>query len=256
MHYLHSGATTLPRVRPALDRGQLFVLLHCAGGCAGLWRRQVEGLSDGHSVVAIDMPGHGRSGGVDGLTTIDANVALLAQFADALPLRPFVLVGHGLGATIALAFAARHGARLRGLVLVGATLQPDLGDALGTLRQVVQGRLPQQFSPEFFSPQTTPAIMREFFTGYVTTDPRVRLADLEAAHGHDCAPACRSISIPTLVITGEDDRIAPPAAGTAVAQAIAGARTELIAAAGHALGLEQPEAFNQALAHFAAGLAS
>ena len=255
VHFLHTGATTLPGSVPALDRGQLFVFLHCAGGCAALWQRQLRGLGAEHSVVALDLPAHGRSSGVEGVATVEAGVELLTQFVDALRLRPFILVGHSFGATLALAFAARRAARLRGLVLAGVGPKPDLTNALATLRQVVMGRLPQQFSPEFFSPQTAPDLMREFFMAYVTTDPRVRLTDLEAAHGYDCLADCGGVTLPTLVIAGVDDRVAPPDHSAAVAQAIAGARFETIAAAGHAVAIEQADAFNTLLIQFAAGLA-
>lgn len=254
VHYLHTGPTTLPDVPPALDRGTLFVLLHCAGGCAALWQRQVAGLADRHSVVALDLPAHGRSNGVAGLASIDECADLLARFADALRLRPFVLVGHCLGATVALRFAAQHPARLRGLVLAGPSLKPDHGDALPTLREVVLGRLPQQFSPEAFSPQSAPDVMREFFTAFVTTDPRVRLTDFEAAHGYDAAAHCGRVTLPTLVIAGADNRITAPALSEAVAQAIPGARFETLAAAGHAAPIEQADAFNALLDGFAGGL--
>jgi pimeloyl-ACP methyl ester carboxylesterase len=254
VHYLHTGRSTLPGVPPPVDQGQLFVLLHGAGGSAALWQRQLTGLGERHSVVALDSPAHGRSNGVAGLASIDAHVDLLTRFAGALDLRPFVLVGHSLGATIAVAFAARHAALVRGLVLIAPTLQADCAAAITSLREVVMGRLPQQFSPEFFSPGTAPTVMREFFTAYVTTDPRVRLCDLEAAHGFDGAPLCRSIATPTLVLAGADDQIVPATASAAVAAAIPGARFESIAAAGHALALEQPGAVNTAMASFAEGL--
>jgi pimeloyl-ACP methyl ester carboxylesterase len=66
VHYLHSGPTTLPGVVPPLDRGRLFLLVHAAGSNAGMWRRQMDGLGAAHSVVALDLPGHGRSSGVEG----------------------------------------------------------------------------------------------------------------------------------------------------------------------------------------------
>jgi len=95
VHYLHSGPTTLPDVPPALDRGRLFVLVHAAGSNAGMWRRQVEAAAVDDSVVALDLPGHGRSSGVEGLPTLDACAEFVVRFAAALRLRRFVLVPSG-----------------------------------------------------------------------------------------------------------------------------------------------------------------
>ncbi len=254
INYLHTGATTLPEVPPALDRGELLLCLHDGGGCAAMWRRQLDGLGAEHAVVALDMPAHGRSSGVAGLGTIDAAVELLGRFVDALRLRPFVLVAHGLGSQVAIEFAARQGVRVRGLVLIGAAPTPDLAGALPTLREIVKGRLPQQFGPEAFSPQTTPDVMREYFTAFVTTDPRVRLADYEAAHGWNATPACAAIAVPTLAVAGADDRLVPPQHTEAVAAAIRGARFATVPDAGHALPLEQPDALHQVLRDFLRGL--
>src|SRR5262249_29455164 len=118
VHYLHSGPTTLPDVVPSLDRGRLVLLVHAAGGNAGLWRRQIEALGRDHAVVALDLPGHGRSSGVEGLPTIDAYAGFVAACARALALRPFVLVGRSMGGAIGLALAAHRPELLQGLALV------------------------------------------------------------------------------------------------------------------------------------------
>src|SRR5262249_58968310 len=108
VHYLHSGPTTLPDVPPALDRGRLFVLVHGAGSEAGMGKRQIDAASREHSVVALDFPGHGRSGGIEGLPTVDAYADLLARFAAAVRLRPFVLVGRSMGGAVGMVLAVRR----------------------------------------------------------------------------------------------------------------------------------------------------
>ena len=256
LHLLHTGPTTLPDVVPPLDRGRLFVLLHPGGGTAAMWTRTLAALAAaGHSAVAVDLPGHGRSPGLDGLPSIDANAALVARLAEAGRLRPFVLVGHSFGATIALAVAARHAARLAGLVLVSGTAPADLAAAIPVLRDVVRGRAPRPFSPEPFSPSATPAVMREYFTEMVKTDPRVQLTDFEAAHGFDCGALAGAVRVPALVVAGADDRLTPPASCEALARAIAGARLEVVAGAGHLVPQEQPDAFAAVLERFVGALA-
>ena len=256
VHYLHTGPTTLPGVPPALGRGRLFLLVHAAGSNAGLWRRQLEAAGREHGALALDLPGHGRSGGIEGLPTVEAYADLVAHFATALRLRRFVLVGRSMGGAIALTLAARHPELLDGLVLVCTAACFALTDErLAVQRDVVRGRLPQQFTTETFSPATGMEVMREAWTEQVKTDPRVGYTDLLACRAFDGRPLLGGIRSPTLVVAGADDGVTPVACAEELARGIAGARLEVIAQAGHQAPLEQPDAFNRLVTGFAEGLA-
>jgi pimeloyl-ACP methyl ester carboxylesterase len=256
VHYLHTGPTTLPDVPPALDRGRLLVLVHAAGSNAGMWRRQVEGLGARHSVVALDFPGHGRSSGVDGCASVEAYADVLARFAAALRLRPFVLVGRSMGGAIGLVVAARHPELLAGLVVVASTAKFTLSpDGIATLHDVVRGRLPQQFTTETFCGATGMDLMREAWMEQVKTDPRVRHGDLLACQAFDGRGLLAQIRTPTLVVAGADDGVTPVAQSEELARGISGARLEVIAQAGHQAPLEQSETFNALVERFVEGLA-
>jgi pimeloyl-ACP methyl ester carboxylesterase len=252
VHYLHTGPTTLPGVPPALDRGALLVLLHAAGSTAGMWRRQLLGLESQHSAIAVDLPGHGRSAGVDGPASVEESAAVVLRVLDALRLRPCVLVGRSMGAAIALVVASRAPQRVRGLVLACSAARFTLSDeVLASARDVARGRLPQQFTTETFSPSTRIDVMREAWTEQVKTDPRVRLTDLLASRTFDGRPLLPSIRVPTLVVAGADDAITPVAQSKELAAGIAGAQLEVLAQAGHQAPLEQSERFNELVAGFA-----
>jgi pimeloyl-ACP methyl ester carboxylesterase len=255
LHYLHTGPTTLPDVPPALDRGQLFVLVHAAGGTAALWRRQIEGLAEHHSAVALDFPGHGRSPGVEGLPTIEAYAECLVRFAEALRLRRFVLVGRSMGGAVGLVVAHDRPELLAGLVLVCTAARFALPDAMiARVRDVARGRLPQQFTTETFSPATAPEIMREAWSEQVRTDPRVRLGDLLACRAFDGRPLLAGIRVPTLVVAGADDQLTPVAQSEELVRGIPRARLAVLAEAGHQAPLEQSAAFNRLVTEFAEGL--
>src|SRR5439155_1712443 len=83
-----------------LARGRLFLLLHAAGSNAGLWRRQLEAAGREHSALAPDLPGHGRSSGIEGLPTVEAYADFVLAFARALRLRRCVLVGRSMGGAV------------------------------------------------------------------------------------------------------------------------------------------------------------
>lgn len=254
VHYLHTGATTLPDVPPALERGALFVLVHAAGGNAGMWRRQLDDLGTAHSVVALDLPGHGRSSGVDGPASVEESAAIVERFLDAVVRRPCVLVGRSMGGAIAQVIATRR--QLQGLVLVCSSARFTLSEEMmATTRDVVRGRLPQQFTTDTFSPDTGMDLMREAWMEQVKTDPRVRLTDLLACQAFDGRAALSAIRVPTLVVAGADDKITPVEQSEELAKGIAGARLEVVAKAGHQVPLEQTATFDALVTAFADGLA-
>src|SRR5262249_61736792 len=93
-------------------------LVHGTGGSGEIWTRQLEGLADVGRIVALDLPGHGRSsGGVP--KTIEDAAAMVAAFLDTLKITRVVIGGHSMGGAIAQQFALSYPERLDGLVLVG-----------------------------------------------------------------------------------------------------------------------------------------
>jgi 3-oxoadipate enol-lactonase len=256
INYFHTGASTLPGVPPALDRGELLVFLHGAGSNAHTWHRQLAHFETRHSALAFDFPGHGRSGSTEGLPDLDAHVRCTAAFVDALRLRrPFVLIGRALGGAVAIAFALAHRERVRALVLVATPARFEVPQAsLDTWRDVTRGRATQPFSPTLFSPKVDMAVMRECFMEQVQTDPRVRYTDMLACNGLDFGAQLAKLAVPTLIVTGSDDHFAPPEKAEDLQRRIAGAQLAVIDDAGHMLTSEQPEAFNRAVDAFLDGL--
>src|SRR5204862_491600 len=89
---------------------------------AGLWRRQLEAAGREHSALAPDLPGHGRSSGIEGLPTVEAYADCVLAFARALRLRRCVLVGRSMGGAVGLTLAARHPELVDGLVPAGTAV--------------------------------------------------------------------------------------------------------------------------------------
>ncbi len=95
------------------------IFLHDIGGRLEHWSSQLSLLGPLRRGIAVDLPGHGesdRSG--PGSYTVEAFADNVGAVADALRLRRFVLVGHGLGAAVAVDYAARHADRVVGLMLI------------------------------------------------------------------------------------------------------------------------------------------
>lgn len=255
LNYLHSGPSTLPDAKPALERGELLVFLHDAGGNAGSWSNVATALAATHSVVVLDLPGHGRSCGTEGPATLDDCAEVVASFASCLELRPFVLVGKGMGASIALLYAMAHRREVRGLVLVGAAARVEVDDtALETWRLVTMGRIPQPFGDDEFATTTPFDVKREVWAQQVRTDPRVRHADLRAWRRCDLHERLHEVRQPVLVVSGAEDRIVPTHSSQELCPMLPNARMEIIEAAGHAVEQEQGEALAARIRDFVASI--
>lgn len=108
------------RVCETYPKGTLPVIfLHDVGGRLEHWNHQLAALGPMRHGVALDLPGHGQSDRPESRGyQVDTLAESVAAVADGLRLRRFVLVGHGLGAAVAVEYAARHPDRVAGLLLV------------------------------------------------------------------------------------------------------------------------------------------
>jgi pimeloyl-ACP methyl ester carboxylesterase len=195
--------------------------------------------------VAVDLPGHGRSGGLDGSPSVTAAAELLADVLVALDAPPAVVVGHGLGGQAALVLALDHAPRVKAVVTIGTTPAPPVAsDEIAILRDVVRGRRPQSFDAPLFAARPDMNLVREVWGEIVKTDPRVRLQDLAAYERSDLRSRLGSLSVPARVLHGEDDRYCAASRGEEMAGSIPHARFELVAGAGHVAQIEQPERVN------------
>jgi pimeloyl-ACP methyl ester carboxylesterase len=251
VHYVHAGRTTLPGVVPPLARGELIVFLHDAGGNAGVWRHVAAALENAHSTIAFDFPGHGRSGGTEGLGSIDAYARHFLALARTLQQRPAVLVGHGMGAAVAVEAARRAPDSVRALVLVGAATRIQVAEeTLRTWESVMRGRAPQPFTTEAFSPKTDFGRMREAWAEQIKTDPRVRYSDLLACANHDAGAAAATLRVPTLIVAGSDDSVVSPEASGLLQRSIRESQLTVVGDGGHMLPLEKTTEVAAAIAEF------
>ncbi|MEW6267921.1 MAG: alpha/beta hydrolase [Thermodesulfobacteriota bacterium] len=257
LHYVHTGPTTLPDRPPDLARGACLVFLHGEGGSAPLWSRQLAYFAAAHSPVALDLPAHGRSSGLDGPASVEAAAEHVGGFLAGISAPPAVLVGHGFGGHVALAVAAAQPARVRGVVTIGTAARPTIpNDAVDKLRQVVQGRLGQQFDTPYFGNAPDMAVMRELWGEMVKTDPKVRLSDMLAYRASRVAERLGGVARPVLVLVGEADKLCARAGAEELAKALSDARFAAIPDAGHVAHLEKADEVNGRIERFVAELAA
>jgi pimeloyl-ACP methyl ester carboxylesterase len=217
------------------------------------WVRQLKGLADAARVVAIDLPGHGQSGG-DGCARIDDYVAAVRSFVETAKLGKVVLGGHSMGGAVAQAFALSDPERLDGLILVGTGARLRV---LPKIFELLETNYPEGVSfinGRAFSLSTAPALKDAAKARTLQTRPRVTIGDYTACNGFDVMDRIAALRVPTLVVAGQDDQLTPPKYAQFLTQTIPGARLAMVERAGHYVHLEQPHAVNHAIRDFLATL--
>lgn len=218
------------------------VLVHGAGGSHLVWPRGLRRMK-GFRVIAPDLRGHGRTPG-PAHEDVDAHAADLAALLDALRIDRAILVGHSMGAAIALAFALATPERTAGLALLGAGakmgVHPDL---LAAARDDVPEAV-RLFNLWAWGPATPPEILTLNAAAMLALPPGVLYADYLACRAFDIRDRVSTIHTPTLIITGTHDQMMPARYGEMLAAQIDGAQVVSMES-GHMLMLEQPSAVGQ-----------
>ena len=249
----HTGSTTLPELPPDLSRGELILCLHGNGASSGIFAPLLERLGADHSPLAFDQPGHGRSGELDSLGSIERMAEFTRAFCERLELDRPVLLGHSMGAAVALRCALDRPKSVRALVLCSGAARLSMPpERVEQLRLISEGKARREFRRDLFAAGATPEVLRQGFGELLKTDPRAAYGDALACRDWDAGDQVKSVSAPTLVAVGEEDFRREPA--EALASAITGAELVVVPKAGHMLPIEQPDALAEAVGGFLQGI--
>ena len=232
--------------------GTLLLFLHGIRGSRRHWARQVEFFSQHFRAAAWDARGYGDSDDYDGALRFDEHfTADVLRVADYFGARKMHLVGLSMGGRIARNFALRHPERLRSLVLAGTSPGFDALSGEEVKRFVAERR---NATPEGVRRLLGSRAVAGAYEQLLESVQRVHQASyektLEASVAQDRAAPIEQIEVPTLVITGDEDKVYPPAMAKDIARRIPGAELFTMPGVGHLSNLEQPDEFNQAVLNF------
>jgi len=213
--------------------------------------------SRGRSVLAPDLPGHGHDRTAP-LTRVEDFADWLLNWLDRQGITTAALAGHSLGSLIALETAARHPQRIAKLILIGtaapmrvaerlletATNDPDKAMAIVNRgSHSVRGWLAAPSPTGLWSPGLNLRLMER-------QRPELLAIDLAASNDYAGAlDAADRVRCPTLVVTGADDRMTPPAAAQPLVERLADVRVAQLPS-GHAVMTEVPQALAAAIDNF------
>ncbi len=229
------------------------VFIHGSGGDREDWRGQLDGLPAGVNVVALELPGHGKSE-PPGESTVPAYADWAVSFIEALGLKKVVLVGCSLGSAITQLIALSGNPWLEAIGLVGSgarlRVHPDFLEglrktpavALDLMTDFALGRNPDE---------AIKAVVREKFHA---CSAELVHGDLYGCDQFDVMKTIGEIRLPTWILVGEDDRLTPVKYSRFLHENIAGSRLNIVPNAGHLAMIEKPEEFNRLLMRFLATL--
>jgi pimeloyl-ACP methyl ester carboxylesterase len=225
------------------------VLVHGAGLDHSAWALQSRWLAfHGFNVLAVDLPGHGRSEGPP-LPCIGALAGWLTAVIVAAEAPRAVLIGHSMGSLVALETAATHPDRVQSLVLIGTAasmpVHPELLAAAANNDHAAIDMV-NLWGFGYVAGLGGSRVPGVWMVGagervLASAQPGVLHADLAAcgAYGHGIV-AAESVTAPTLLICGERDQMTPLKSGRRLGAAIRGATVVTLSGAGHMLMAERP----------------
>ncbi len=232
---------------------QSLVFIHGSGSNSGVWVHQYGRLHSLFNIAAVNLPGHGSSGGHPA-DSIAGYVENVKDMLDVLALERPVLIGHSMGAAIVLGLAAKYPQIMAGVVLLGGgvtlPVNPDILDGLERQPNLVLDMI-CKFS---LAKENRPKLFDALRANLSETDIGVIASDMQACNKADLTPDLPNIRVPALVICGAQDKMTPPAASEKIAAGIKGAKLLLVDGAGHMVMMEKPDNVNDAVKEFCAGL--
>ncbi len=259
--YCYTGGKPFDAAKPTV------VFIHGVLNDHSVWILQSRYLAHhGYNVLAVDLPGHCRSGG-EAPETVEQAAAFIVAMLDAAGIAKAALVGHSWGSLIALEAASRMGARATHLVLVGtaypmkvsaALLETSLQEPMKALTMInVFSRSTLAAPPSALGPGTW------VYGASMALGRRVLASNTVVNVFHRGFKACDSyaggeaamklVHCPVLFVLGDQDQMTSPKAAQTLVQAAkaAGVRTETVRiAVGHHQMTEAPEETLSALRQF------
>ncbi len=232
------------------------VFLHGAGMDHSIWVLPARHFArHGYNVVALDCPGHGRSGG-DAIATIEGMADWVHRVLEHLQIGNAAMVGHSMGSLVALNFAAKYPDSTRALVLLGTSTpmpvtdqlldaaranEHDAIDMANTWSHSNFGQVGGNENPGICMTMSGQRLLE-------SAGDDVFFTDLSACNnftnGQDLA---EQIRVPTLVLIGRQDKMTSPVSAQQVADIIDDSRVVTLEPCGHAMLSEQPNAVLDAL---------
>ncbi|HEY0746011.1 MAG TPA: alpha/beta fold hydrolase [Steroidobacteraceae bacterium] len=243
-------------------QGQLVVFLHGIGGNRKNWLYQLDAVAAEFTAAAWDARGYGDSEDYEGGLRFGDFSNDLVRVVDHFGVQRVHLVGISMGGRIALDFYSQWPDRVASLTLADTsagnsrTNSAEAIDAFLAIRKrpLLEGKTPRDIAPAILAtlvgPGTDELAREQMRESLAQLRPGSYLKTLDTVTRYSAFPPFESIAVPTLVLVGEHDRIAPPEHARDMASRIPQSQFAVIAGASHISNMDRPGDFNRLLLEF------
>lgn len=230
-----------------------------------MWHPQMQFLSKSNRTIAYDIRGYGGSDAGKQNVSIGLFADDLINFMDALEISKAIVCGLSMGGYILMNAASIYPQRFEAIILSDTQCIPDSPEAKEArtklISRIADGNIPEftdSWINKIFTSESLehkPDIVRQVRETILSTSKETLIGTLKAlAERPDLCAHLSNISIPALIVCGEDDIVTPPVQSEYLFRHIANAKMQLIKGAGHLSNLEQPDEFNRRVFDFISGL--
>jgi pimeloyl-ACP methyl ester carboxylesterase len=244
-----------------LGSGPPVVLLHPFPANHNLWKPAAQALVARYRVILPDLRGHGESGVGEGPATMEKHAADIARVLDREEVGRATFVGASIGGYVLFEFWRKYRARVDALVLCNTKAQADTPEARSARLQAAAEVIERGTEPFFESMipklmgKTTRDSRPDLVEGALrmmrTMSPEdVALVQRGMAERQDSVETLKTINVPTMIVTGDEDILTGVAEAELMRQNISGSQIKVIAKAGHYSPWEQPEEVGKLLRQF------
>ena len=251
--FAYTAAHELDPAKPAI------VFVHGAGLDHSWWGLQSRYFGyHGFNVLALDLPGHGRSEGPP-IPSIEGMGDWIAAFLDEIKIAKANLIGHSMGSLVVLEFAARHAERAERIALIGPAYPMKVSEAfLDAARRndpaaydmdTIWGHAAEV--PLAGNPNPGMWMYGDTLARLSRLAPGVLYSGLKACNDYATGlESAAKVRCPVLFILGARDMMAPPRNARALQEALKNSTSLRVAVSGHSLMAEAPDATLDALIEF------
>jgi 3-oxoadipate enol-lactonase len=243
--------------------GDEALCIHGLGGTSNTWTPLLPALSR-FTAVRFDLPGSGRSHRVEGALSIDGFVEACLRVLSSRNIERVHVLGHSLGTIVATHLAAREPRIVRSLALFGPLLAPPdvaranikaravkaRGESVAGMQAIADTLVQASTSAE--TRARRPAVVAYVRESLMRQDPEGYARTCEALAEAESADTT-AIACPTVLVTGDEDGVAPPQSVRAMGGKIAGSQVEVLRGCGHWTPLEKADECIEILRRFYAG---
>jgi len=243
-----------------LGRGQALVFIHGLGSSTKDWGSQLEEFSKNYQVITFDLRGHGQSDKPAGPYSIPLFATDTTALLNALGIDSAHMVGISLGGAVAFQLAIDFPALVKTLTIVNSA--PTLGGTpeqakaeidrrVGIVKQLGMRAMGEALAPNLFPKPEHEVLRRGFIESWAENDPQAYIESTLSMLGWDVTNQIHSILCPTLILASDQD-YSPVAVKEAYIKLMPNVQLIVLPDAHHAVPMEAPEKFNEALKEFLA----